>query len=135
MGADLSHVACLADEGPGISTDACLNLKCFSQSFSRISTRPEHLSDLPPTIKPIDGLGILVNIMGESRWQPFTVWMIRLLNKCLTEGTLYVEGLLSLPNVLAACSLLVYENADLHMVGGIFLQVSDGSLFYTLYDQ
>ncbi|CAN1771051.1 Serine/threonine-protein kinase ATR [Linum perenne] len=126
---DLSYVACLANEGPGISTDACLKLKCFTESFSRISTRPGSLSDLPPTIKPIDGFGILVNIMGKSRWQPFAAWMIRILSKCLTEGTLYVEGLPSLSNVSATCSLLCYGDADLHMAcfdfAGIMVSVID----------
>ncbi|CAL1372888.1 unnamed protein product [Linum trigynum] len=112
---DLTYVASIATEKPGISNDARVNMKCFSQSFSRISTRSDYLSDLPPTIKPIDGPGILINIMGKTRWQPFAAWMIRLLSKCLTEGTLYVEGLISLSDVSAACSLLCYGSADLHM--------------------
>lgn len=42
------------------------------------------------------------------------------MNKCLTEGTLYVEGLVNSPFVSSACTFLCYGDADLQMVGSIF---------------
>ncbi|RZR96261.1 hypothetical protein BHM03_00025245 [Ensete ventricosum] len=44
-------------------------------------------------------------------------WTIRLVNKCLMEGTLYVEGLVNVSFAYAVCSLLCYGDATLHMVG------------------
>lgn len=75
------------------------------------------LSDLPLCCKPSDGNGILINIKGKERWQPFASSSIKILCKCLTEGTLYVEGLLETSSVLYACTLLCYGDVDVHMVG------------------
>ncbi|KAA8546139.1 hypothetical protein F0562_020967 [Nyssa sinensis] len=52
---------------------------------------------------------------AKQRWQPFATRIIKLICKCLTEGTLYVEGLVNVSFVSAACSLLCYGDADLHM--------------------
>lgn len=85
-------------------------IKCFSESFSGVE-------DLPTTNKPVDGCGLLIDLTGKTRWQPFATWILKLLGKCLTEGTLYVEGLIHASFVSAACSLLCYGDSDLHMVG------------------
>lgn len=98
-----------------------VSLKCFCESFNGISNDPAHLSDLPPSSKTIDGLGVLINLTGRQRWQPFATWVIKLICKCLTEGTLYVEGLVNVSFVSAACSLLCYGDSDLHMVGTILV--------------
>lgn len=100
-----------------IAEPTILTLRCFSKSFNEISNDPAHLGDLPACNKPRDGTGILINLTGQERWQPFATWMIRLLAKCLTEGTIYVEGLIDVSFVMAACSLLCYGDADLHVVG------------------
>ena len=94
-----------------------LTLRCFLNSFNEISNDPAHFGDLPACNKPTDGSGILINLTGKERWQLFATWMIKLLSKCLTEGTLYVEGLINVSFVMAACSLLCFVDADLHMVG------------------
>lgn len=77
-------------------------------------------SDLPERNKPDDGYGILVDLTLKERWQLFSTWIICLLSKCLTEGTLYVEGLMTSSFIMAACSMLCFEDADLLMVRGIF---------------
>lgn len=93
---------------------------------------PAHLGELPESNKPTDGVGIMINLSGKRRWRPFATWIIKLLNKCLTEGTLYVEGLIHASFVTAVCSLLCYGDADLQMVGSnsyeFLLQVYDSIL-------
>lgn len=93
-----------------------VSLKCFCESLGGISSTAL-LSDIPACSKPTAGNGILINLTGSSRWQPFATWTIKLLSKFLTEGTLYVEGLINTSCVVAACSLLCNGDADLQMVG------------------
>ncbi|KAG8655799.1 hypothetical protein MANES_04G069900v8 [Manihot esculenta] len=112
---DLLCVASLSAENISITGSAGSTLKCFCKSFTGFLGDPACLCDLPASSKPVDGAGILIDVMGKRRWQPFATWIIRLLNKCITEGTLYVEGLINISSVLASCSLLCYGDADLHM--------------------
>jgi len=102
--ADILYVASLDVNGSSRVT-----LKCFCEFFSGVE-------DLPSDNKPADGCGLLVDLTGRSRWQPFATWILKLLSKCLTEGTLYVEGLIHASFISAACSLLCYGDGDLHMV-------------------
>lgn len=94
-------------------------LKCFSVSLSGVCSNGALLSDIPASNKPANGYGILIDLTGKERWQPFATSSIKLLSKFLTEGTLYVEGLLDTSSVLAACSLLCYGEGDLHIVSAI----------------
>ncbi|CAK7329438.1 unnamed protein product [Dovyalis caffra] len=112
---DILHVASFSVENRSVPDSSRIKLKCFCKSFSGIFDDPACISDLPASSKPDDGAGVLINVMGTKRWRPFATWMIKLLSKCVTEGTLYVEGLISLANVSAACSLLCFGDADLHM--------------------
>ena len=108
--ADILHVASLCLHHAGVDGSLSrLTLKCFCDSFFQIE-------DLPATHKPADGRGLLIDLSGQARWQPFATWILKLLSKCLTEGTLYVEGLIGASFVSAVCSLLCYGDADLHMV-------------------
>lgn len=111
-------MALLSADSSNITESTCLNLKCFCESFTGIFSDPDHLGDLPESNKPTDGIGIMINLMGKRRWRPFATWIIKLLSRCLTEGTLYVEGLIHGSFVSAACSLICYGDADLQMVGG-----------------
>ena len=101
-----------------------LTLRCFCESFSGIFNDPSHLGDLPACNKPTDGTGILINLTGKARWQPFATWIIKLLAKCITEGILYVEGLINMPFVTAGCSLLCYGDADLQVVCNYYFMFS-----------
>nr|XP_048336390.1 serine/threonine-protein kinase ATR-like isoform X3 [Ziziphus jujuba var. spinosa] len=112
---DILYVASLCADNTSNTVSTGLTLRCFCKSFDGIFSDPAHLGDLPASNKPVDGTGILINLTGKLRWQPFATWMIKLLGKCLTEGTLYVEGLIDVPLIMAACSLLCYGDADLHM--------------------
>ncbi|KAL2323976.1 hypothetical protein Fmac_023034 [Flemingia macrophylla] len=103
--ADVSYVASWLN----VNESSRVRLTCFSESFSGIE-------DLPSTNKPVDGRGLLIELTGRCRWQPFATWILKLISKCLTEGTLYVEGLIHASFISAACSLLCYGNADLHMI-------------------
>ncbi|XP_031124475.1 serine/threonine-protein kinase ATR isoform X2 [Ipomoea triloba] len=93
-----------------------VSLKCFTESFSGAWDEPSALCDLPQCCKADDSYGILINLTGNERCQLFASFAIKVLSKCLTEGTLYVEGLLNTSCVLAICKLLCYGDADLHMV-------------------
>ncbi|PON40311.1 Coatomer beta subunit [Trema orientale] len=112
---DVFYVASCCADHASIAEPTRVTLRCFSKSFNGISNDPAHLGDLPACNKPTDGTGILINLTGKERWQPFATWMIRLLAKCLTEGTLYVEGLIDVSFVMAACSLICYGDSDLHV--------------------
>lgn len=90
--------------------------RCFSMSFSGIWGDSCHLCDLPDTNKPRDGDGLVLSLLGPKRWQPFASCIIKLICKCLTEGTLYVEGLIHTSFIKAACSLVCCGGADVQMV-------------------
>lgn len=96
-----------------------VSLKCFTESFSGAWDEPSALCDLPQCCKADDSYGILINLTGNERCQLFASFAIKVLSKCLTEGTLYVEGLLNTSCILAICKLLCYGDADLHMVGSL----------------
>ncbi|KAK3000866.1 hypothetical protein RJ639_021096, partial [Escallonia herrerae] len=81
------------------------------------------LSDFPACSKPAGGHGNLIDVTGKIRWQPLATWVVKLLCKCLSEGTLYVEGLINVPFVVAACTLLCYGDAELHMACFDFARV------------
>lgn len=95
-----------------------VSLKCFHASFAGACGEDALLSDVPASSKPADGYGILIDLTTKDRWQPFATSAIKLLCKCLTEGTLHVEGLIHSPCIWAACSLMCYGDADLHIVSG-----------------
>ncbi|KAI7737858.1 hypothetical protein M8C21_021330 [Ambrosia artemisiifolia] len=90
-------------------------MRCFSCSLSGISSDSIVLGDIPICNNTVDGVGIMINLTGLTRWQPFATWIIRVSCKCLTEGALNVEGLINMPFVLAACKLLCYRDAALQM--------------------
>ena len=99
-------------------TSSRVSLKCFSESFAAISAVPSLFSELPACCQPANGPGVLVDLADMPRWQLFAGWIVKLVSKCLTEGTLYVEGLVKMSFVSAACSLLCFGDTALHMVGG-----------------
>lgn len=119
---DLFYVASLYEGKPNSIASTRVSVKCFHESFAGISSDPAIFSDLPACCRPTDGPGVLINLTEKSRWQPFATWTIKLLSKCLTDGTLYVEGLINASFVSAACSLLCYGDAALHMVSGYFYE-------------
>lgn len=114
---DLLHVASLHLNKVASSR---VSLKCFAESFAAISTISSLFSELPPCCQPADGPGVLVDLTDKLRWQLFACWIVKLVSKCLTEGTLYVEGLVRMSFISAACSLLCFGDAALHMVGDWF---------------
>ncbi|KAI3991217.1 hypothetical protein MKX01_022438 [Papaver californicum] len=112
---DLLHVASIFADSSTTTVSPVVSLKCFHKSFVGISNSPAPLGDLPACFRPTDGLGILIDLTDNRRWQPFTTWTLKIISKCLTEGTLYVEGLINASFVSAACALLCYGDAALHM--------------------
>jgi serine/threonine-protein kinase ATR len=92
-------------------------VKCLSGSFSDILDSPAIFSELPDRFQPRNGPGVLVDLSGGTRWCPFATSLMRLINKCLTDGTLHVEGLLTMPFVSAAGSIICYGDESLHKVG------------------
>ncbi|XP_023529566.1 serine/threonine-protein kinase ATR [Cucurbita pepo subsp. pepo] len=112
---DILYIASLGTDTASFVDSRRVTLNCFSESLKGIFEDPDHLGDLPEVNRPTNGSGILINLTGKKRWQPFVTWIIKLLGKCLAEGTVYVEGLISMSDVSAACSLLCYGDADLQM--------------------
>ncbi|XP_041996259.1 serine/threonine-protein kinase ATR-like isoform X2 [Salvia splendens] len=92
-----------------------LLLKSFCDSFARISKHSVLLGDDPGCNQPVTGQGMLIDLSGRERLLAFATSTVKLLSRCLTEGTLYVEGLLDASCVLAVCKLLCFGDADLHM--------------------
>lgn len=113
---DLKSVASLYAEKTSFTASATVSVKCFSESFSAISGATDLFCDIPPSCKPADGAGILVNVTDEPRWQPFASCVIKIINRCLIDGTLHVEGLIRSSFMFNACSLVCYGDAALHMV-------------------
>ncbi|KAL0422946.1 UNVERIFIED_CONTAM: Serine/threonine-protein kinase ATR [Sesamum latifolium] len=111
---DLVYAASFYDERRSTEPKR-LWLKSFCESFARISNGPALLGDLPICNRPASGEGILIDITETDRFLAFAASAIKLLSKCLTEGTLYVEGLLDASCVLAVCNLLCYGDDNLHM--------------------
>ncbi|KAL2537811.1 Serine/threonine-protein kinase ATR [Forsythia ovata] len=111
---DLLYVASISDKASSTESKK-VSVKCFCDSFAGICNDTALLCDLPACSKPPTGYGILIYLSGKQSWLPFATSAIKLLCKCLTEGTLYVEGLLDASSVWAVCSLLSYGDDDLHM--------------------
>ncbi|KAI3718255.1 hypothetical protein L6452_19118 [Arctium lappa] len=110
---DLLTIASIANNTSNPELE--VSLRCLCESLSGISTDSTVLSELPACNKPVDGFGIMINLTGLARWQPFATWIIKISCKCVTEGALNVEGLINVPFVLAACKLLCYGDAALQM--------------------
>ncbi|KMT01328.1 hypothetical protein BVRB_9g213440 isoform A [Beta vulgaris subsp. vulgaris] len=129
---DLEYVASLHYSKSSIIESSRVSLKCFSKSFAEISHGGVLFSDLPERNKPDDGYGILVDLTLKERWQLFSTWIICLLSKCLTEGTLYVEGLMTSSFIMAACSMLCFEDADLLMACFDFARIAGTVMNYEI---
>ncbi|XP_068639721.1 serine/threonine-protein kinase ATR [Aristolochia californica] len=112
---DLLYVALLYTNKSDAADSPKVSLTCFNESFSGIAGTQALFGDIPSCCKPEDKLGVVIDLTDTVRWQPFATWIIKLLTKCLTEGTLYVEGLTVAPFVSATCSLLRYDDAALHV--------------------
>ncbi|CAM0908690.1 unnamed protein product [Alopecurus aequalis] len=93
----------------------CL-VKCLCGSFSDILGSTANFSELPDSFQPKNGPGVLVDLSGHTRWRSFATSLMRLINKCLTDGTLHVEGIVTMSFVSAACSILCYGDESLHKV-------------------
>ncbi|CAN7059710.1 unnamed protein product [Brassica rapa subsp. trilocularis] len=98
-----------------IAYESHIPFRCFSMSFSGVWGDSCHLCDLPVANKPAEGDGLVLSLLGAKRWEPFATCVIKLICKCLTEGTLYVEGLIHTLFLKAACSLVCYGGADVQM--------------------
>ncbi|OWM80452.1 serine/threonine-protein kinase ATR isoform X2 [Punica granatum] len=129
---DLLYAASICGDASTTSESIKLTLKCFSQSFTGIFDDPACLCDLPTSCKPDDGFGILMNLSGNRRWQTFATWMMKLLTKCLVDGMIFVEGLLSLSFISSACSLLCFGDADLQMACFDFARIIGSTVSYDI---
>ncbi|KAL8556534.1 hypothetical protein ACS0TY_004111 [Phlomoides rotata] len=111
---DLLYATSICDDG-GSTEPKRVWVKSFSESFARIRNEPALLGGLPDCNKPPYGEGLSVDLTGKERLLGFAASAVKLLSKCLTEGTLYVEGLLDASCVMAVCKLLCWGDDDLHM--------------------
>ncbi|MQL84785.1 hypothetical protein Taro_017301 [Colocasia esculenta] len=99
-------------------------LKSFQESFAGIADTPALLGELPACCRPPSSPGVLVDITGKERWQSLATWTVRLIIKCLTEGTRYVTGLVKPSFVYATCNLLCYGDENLHMACFDFARIT-----------
>ncbi|KAL9238429.1 hypothetical protein vseg_012850 [Gypsophila vaccaria] len=106
-----------------------VSLRCFEKSFSGLSNNGGSL-DLPECNKPSEGHGILIDLTLKDRWLLFSTWIIRLLSKCLTEGTLFVEGLVTSSLITDVCHMLCYGDADLLMACFDFTRIAGTTIEY-----
>ncbi|KAK3131306.1 hypothetical protein QOZ80_6BG0504770 [Eleusine coracana subsp. coracana] len=113
---DVLDVASMHDESPNGVPPGRLLIKCLCGSFSDIWDSPGIFNEFPDSCRPKNGPGVLVDLTGHTRWCPFAASLIKLVNKCLTDGTLYVDGLVNMSFVYAACSILCYGDESLHKV-------------------
>ncbi|KAK9109353.1 hypothetical protein Sjap_017413 [Stephania japonica] len=120
---DLLYIASKCAEKSS-TVSARVSLKCFRESFAGISAESVNFGELPECCKPTDGFGVLINLTDEVRWRPFATWTIKILTKFISEGTLYLEGLVNVSFVSAACSLLCYGDADLHIACFDFARIA-----------
>ncbi|KAI3924096.1 hypothetical protein MKW92_025362 [Papaver armeniacum] len=97
---DLLYVASIFADSSTMTVSPVVSLQCLHKSFVGISGT---------CFRPTYGLGILIDLTDNQRWQPFATWTLKIISKCLTEGTLNVEGL------TMACTLLCYGDAASHM--------------------
>ncbi|KAG9442834.1 hypothetical protein H6P81_018688 [Aristolochia fimbriata] len=121
---DLLYVASLYTNRSEAADSPKVSLTCFHDSFSGIAGSQALFGDIPSCCRPKDKPGVVIDIMDTVRWQTFATWIIKILTKCLTEGTLYVEGLMVAPFVSATCSLLCYGDAALHMACFDFARIT-----------
>ncbi|KAI3855897.1 hypothetical protein MKW98_007860 [Papaver atlanticum] len=116
-GSLLSLLAPIFTDSSTMTESPVVSLKCFHKSFGGMYSSPSPFGDLPACFRPTDGLGILINIIS----------------KCQTEGTLYMEGLTNASFVSAACPLLCYGDAALHIAcfdfARVLTTVSDAEMF------
>ena len=111
----LSNVTDLQYVASNQAESGCL-VKCLCGSFSDILDTTATFSELPDRFQPKNGPGVLVDLSGDTRWRSFATSLMRLINKCLTDGTLHVEGLVTMPFVSAACFIICYGDESLHKV-------------------
>ena len=100
-----------------VSKSAKVSLKCFQGSFAAIADTPFLMGELPACLQASDLPGLLIDISGDSRWTSLASWTVKLINKCLTEGTRHVCGMVRPSFVYDVCCLLSHRDDFLQMVG------------------
>lgn len=95
-----------------------VSLKCFSKSLAGISGVAGSINDLTLHVGSIVGSGVLIDLTDKQSWQLLTIWILKLIQKCLTEGTSYVQGLVNLIFLNNVCTLFHFGDANVHMVRG-----------------
>ncbi|XP_078439829.1 ataxia telangiectasia-mutated and RAD3-like protein isoform X2 [Wolffia australiana] len=112
---DISAVSSSSQDLSILYKSAKVSIKCFQASFSAIADTPTLLGELPACLRPPDSPGLIVDITGYEKWQCLATWTIRMINKCLTEGTRHVCGLVRPSFVYGTCRLLCHGDKILSM--------------------
>uniref|UniRef100_A0A7N0U878 Serine/threonine-protein kinase ATR n=1 Tax=Kalanchoe fedtschenkoi TaxID=63787 RepID=A0A7N0U878_KALFE len=103
-----------------------VSLKCFCNSFTGISGDTESISDFLLCMEPADGSGVLIDLTDKQSWQLLAIWILKLIQKCLTEGTSYVQGLINTLFLNNVCTLFHFGDADVHMACFDFARIVSG---------
>ncbi|KAH9318621.1 hypothetical protein KI387_020390 [Taxus chinensis] len=127
---DLLSVASFYATESSFTASTALSITCFGKSFSEVysCSCPAPFCDLPAHLKPPDSPGILIDVTGETRWQPLTNWILTLLSRCLVESRLQVEGLITSSFMSSCCGLLCYGDGALHRACFDFVRITTSSL-------
>lgn len=110
-------VASYFSSAPSRSACTHVSLQCHVEAYEAVAAFPSLESQqkvAAPLRESPDGPGLSVDVTGDERWLPFTVWTLKLISHCLTEGPLLLlEGLLSFSFVETVGALLSYGHTDL----------------------
>lgn len=120
--ADILSVASFYATESDFTASTALSITCFGKSFSEVYSNSSvaPFCDLPDHSKAPNSPVILIDITGDTRWQPFANWILMLLNRCLIENRFQVEGLITSSFISRCCGLLCYGDGLLQRVSLIF---------------
>ncbi|KAG6548304.1 hypothetical protein Mapa_010357 [Marchantia paleacea] len=127
---DLVSVGLFYANPSSCSTVTNVSVHCYPRAYSELSSAsdaanaPELLCGIAATWKSREGPGLLIDVTGQSRWQTLAKWTIKLLGRCLLEGALLVEGLVTSSFLSAVGSFFCHNSPLLHKESFDFVRVA-----------
>ncbi|XP_057837480.1 serine/threonine-protein kinase ATR isoform X2 [Cryptomeria japonica] len=127
---DLLSVASFYATESDFTASTALSITCFGKSFLEVysNSSAAPFCDLPNHSKAPNSPAILIDITGDTRWQPFANWILMLLNRCMIESRFQVEGLITSSFISKCCGLLCYADGLLQRACFDFVRITSLSL-------
>ncbi|CAM6089350.1 unnamed protein product [Calypogeia fissa] len=119
---DLVSIASFFSSPSSISTGRKVSLQCYLIAYSGLSSWRECRTPAGGMLE--ENQGLVVDVPGQVSWQPLAEWTVKLLRRCLQEGALHVEGLLTASFISAVAALMCYGNSSLQMACFDFICVA-----------